>query len=62
MIKGTKGSKNYENAEDPVEVLEKDFPIDFDYYVNNQIRKPILRLFEHVITNPEGIFVGDHTM
>ncbi|CAD8059734.1 unnamed protein product [Paramecium primaurelia] len=62
IIQGAKGSKTYENAEDPVEVLEKDFPIDFDYYVNNQIKKPIMRLFEFVIPNPESIFVGDHTM
>lgn len=30
-----KGSKNYENAEDPIEVLKNDLPIDYDYYVNN---------------------------
>lgn len=33
MIAGTKGSKNFENAEDPLEVLDKDLPIDFDYYL-----------------------------
>jgi DNA polymerase delta subunit 1 len=30
--------------------------------VNNQIKKPVLRMFEHVIPNPESIFVGEHTM
>jgi DNA polymerase delta subunit 1 len=34
MIAGTKGSKNYENAEDPLEVLDKDLPIDYTYYLD----------------------------
>lgn len=33
IIAGAKGSKNYENAEDPIEILQKDLPIDFDYYI-----------------------------
>ena len=33
MISGTKGSKNYENAEDPFYVMENDVPIDFNYYL-----------------------------
>ena len=56
-----KGSKNYENAEDPIEVLKNDLPIDFDYYINNQLKKPLIRIFEHIIPNPEGLFKGDHT-
>ena len=33
MVAGMKGSKNFENAEDPVEVLDKNLPIDFNYYI-----------------------------
>lgn len=33
IIAGAKGSKNFENSEDPIEVLDKDLPIDFDYYI-----------------------------
>jgi DNA polymerase elongation subunit (family B) len=33
-----KGTKNFENAEDPIEVLMKDLPIDFDYYINKQLK------------------------
>ncbi len=33
MISGIKGSKNYENAEDPLYVLEHDLPIDYNYYI-----------------------------
>jgi len=34
LIMGCKGSKNYENSEDPLEVLDKDKAIDYDYYIN----------------------------
>lgn len=34
IIAGAKGSRNYENAEDPLYVLDKDIPIDFDYYID----------------------------
>lgn len=33
MIKGASGSKNYENAEDPVFALTENLKIDFDYYI-----------------------------
>jgi DNA polymerase delta subunit 1 len=35
MIKAAQGSKGYEKAEDPLHVLEKNIPIDFQYYVDN---------------------------
>lgn len=41
MIKGVKGSKNFENAEDPRKVLMEDIPIDFDYYIEKQIKPPL---------------------
>jgi DNA polymerase delta subunit 1 len=41
--------------------LKEDLPIDFDYYLNKQLKPPILRIMEHVIPNPEGLFKGDHT-
>jgi DNA polymerase delta subunit 1 len=46
MIKGTKGSKNFENAEDPRKVLLEDMPIDFDYYIEKQIKPPLERLLK----------------
>jgi DNA polymerase delta subunit 1 len=42
-------------------VLAKGLPIDFDYYVNKQLKQPLIRIFESVIPNPESIFSGDHT-
>lgn len=44
MIAGQKGSKNYENAQDPIKVLEEDLPVDYDYYIQKQIRPPLERL------------------
>ena len=58
MIAGTKGSKNFENAEDPLEILDKDLPIDYTYYLEKQIKAPLMRLFEHIIPNAESLFSG----
>jgi DNA polymerase delta subunit 1 len=40
----------------------KDLPIDFDYYINKQLKQPLIRIFELILPNPEGIFNGAHTM
>lgn len=61
MITGTKGSRNYENAEDPIYVLDHDLPLDFDYYIEKQLKPPLTRIFEHIIPNPNTLFSGDHT-
>jgi DNA polymerase delta subunit 1 len=41
MIVGEKGSKNYDNSENPLHVLNENLPIDYDYYINKQIRPPL---------------------
>lgn len=62
IIKGEKGSKNYENSEDPIYVLEHDLPLDINYYLENQIKKPLLRIFSPILSNPEMVlFSGAHT-
>jgi len=48
MIKAAKGSKGYEKSEDPLYVLEHNLPIDFNFYLENQLKKPLLRLFEPI--------------
>jgi DNA polymerase delta subunit 1 len=53
MVRGAKGSKNYEKSEDPVYVLEHDLPLDINYYMENQIKKPLLRIFKPIFKNPE---------
>jgi len=63
MIEGQKGSRNYENAEDPIKVLEEDIPIDYDYYIQKQIKPPLERLLlkTKIVPNLEALFIGDHT-
>lgn len=48
MVAGVKGSKNYENSEDPKYVIENDVPIDIHYYIQNQLTLPLTRLFDVV--------------
>jgi DNA polymerase delta subunit 1 len=63
MIKGAAGSKNYENSEDPVFVLEHNLPIDTKYYLENQLSKPLIRIFEPVLGERKAaqLLTGDHT-
>ncbi len=62
IIKGEKGTKNYQNSEDPLYALEHDLPIDIDYYLENQIKKPLLRIFDPILKDAEMIlFHGEHT-
>ena len=34
---------------DPIYVLENNVPIDTNYYLENQLSKPLLRIFEPVL-------------
>ncbi len=50
IVQGKRGKKNKElfvnRAEDPAYVLEKNLPLDTEYYVEKQILPPVLRIFE----------------
>lgn len=35
--------------QDPIYVLENSIPIDFNYYLENQLSKPLLRIFEPIL-------------
>jgi DNA polymerase delta subunit 1 len=70
IIKGTKNQAAYEKAEDPIYVLENNLPIDTKYYLENQLSKPLLRIFEPVLgdkansllcTYVTHFLAGDHT-
>lgn len=62
IITGTKGAANFEKAEDPIYVLENNIPIDCKWYLSNQLAKPLTRIFEPIIENPEkSLLQGDHT-
>ncbi|XP_043698298.1 DNA polymerase delta catalytic subunit [Telopea speciosissima] len=62
IIKAAKGAKAYERSEDPIYVLENNIPIDPQYYLENQISKPLLRIFEPILKNAsKELFQGSHT-
>ena len=49
IIKGTKDARAYEKSEDPLYVLEHNLPIDTKYYLENQLSKPLMRIFEPIL-------------
>ncbi|ROW15394.1 hypothetical protein VPNG_02415 [Cytospora leucostoma] len=63
MVKGAAGSKNFENSEDPIYVLEHNVPIDTKYYLENQLAKPLGRIFEPILgeTKAKSLLAGAHT-
>lgn len=62
IIKAAKGAKAYEKSEDPIYVLENNIPIDPHYYLENQISKPLLRIFEPILKNAsKELLHGSHT-
>ncbi|KAF2816916.1 DNA polymerase delta catalytic subunit [Mytilinidion resinicola] len=63
IVKGAAGSKNYEKSEDPIYVLENNIPIDTRYYLDNQLAKPLGRIFEPILGEKKAgqLLTGDHT-
>ncbi|CAM9460494.1 unnamed protein product [Chrysoparadoxa australica] len=62
IIEKIKNAPMYEKSEDPVYVLEHNLPIDTKYYLENQLLKPLCRLFEPILENPMGkLQHGEHT-
>ncbi|KAK3328405.1 DNA polymerase family B-domain-containing protein [Cercophora scortea] len=63
MVKGAAGSKNFERSEDPIYVLEHNVPIDTKYYLDNQLAKPLGRIFEPILgeTKANSLLNGAHT-
>ncbi|PWA03240.1 hypothetical protein BB558_000586 [Smittium angustum] len=62
IVKGSKGAAAYEKAEDPLYVLTNGLPIDSKYYLENQLKNPLTRIFEPILGDKVGsLFTGDHT-
>ncbi|TWU73840.1 DNA-directed DNA polymerase delta [Metarhizium rileyi] len=63
MVRGAAGAKNFEKSEDPLYVLENNVPIDTKYYLDNQLAKPLGRIFEPILgeTKARTLLTGDHT-
>lgn len=49
IIKGTKDARAYEKSEDPLYVLDNNIPIDTKYYLEQQLAKPLMRIFEPIM-------------
>lgn len=63
IVKGRSDSKNYEKSEDPIFVLENNLPIDTKYYLDNQLAKPLSRIFEPILGERKAatLLAGAHT-
>ena len=53
--------KNFEKSEYPGYVIENNIPVDYSWYLENQIRKPMERIFKYIVPDSEAIFSGEHT-
>ncbi|KAI5310841.1 DNA-directed DNA polymerase delta [Ascosphaera atra] len=63
IIQGAAGAKNYEKSEDPIYVLEHNLPIDTKYYLDNQLSKPLGRIFDPILGEKKAsqLLTGEHT-
>lgn len=62
IIQGAKSDKLWEKTEDPIYVLENNLPIDAKYYLDNQLSKPLMRIFEPILGDKASqLLTGDHT-
>nr|XP_006813424.1 PREDICTED: DNA polymerase delta catalytic subunit-like [Saccoglossus kowalevskii] len=65
IIAGAKKAAAYTKSEDPIFVLENNVPIDTQYYLENQLSKPLLRIFEPILgeNKAESVLLkGAHTL
>ncbi|XP_004365086.2 DNA polymerase delta1 catalytic subunit [Capsaspora owczarzaki ATCC 30864] len=62
IIRAAKNARAYEKSEDPLYVLEHNLPLDTAYYLENQLSKPLLRIFEPILgSRAQTLLDGDHT-
>ena len=61
IIQAAKGTPVYLKSEDPLYVLENNIPIDTHYYLEQQLSKPLLRLFDSILPDAKILLTGDHT-
>ncbi|XP_065340551.1 DNA polymerase delta catalytic subunit [Cloeon dipterum] len=65
IISAAKNTPAYLKAEDPIFVLENNIGIDTDYYLSNQLAKPLLRIFAPILGEAAAentLLKGAHTL
>ncbi|CAE8653277.1 unnamed protein product, partial [Polarella glacialis] len=53
VLAGAAKAKIYEKAEDPLYALEHELPVDAEYYLEHQLKQPLIRVFELVCGDPQ---------
>lgn len=53
VVTKAKGDRLFEKAEDPVWVEQNKIPLDYDYYYEHQLRKPVEDLLEPLVSRDE---------
>ncbi|XP_069738764.1 LOW QUALITY PROTEIN: DNA polymerase delta catalytic subunit [Phaenicophaeus curvirostris] len=64
IVCGARGAAAYTRAEDPIFALEHNLPLDTQYYLEQQLARPLLRIFEPILGEgrAESVLLrGDHT-
>lgn len=59
--KDLKGAKKFEMSEDPMFAIKNNLRLDYQFYIDNQLKKPLTRIFQYVMKNVDDLFTGDHT-
>ena len=64
VIEKHRDTKIFERAEDPLYAMEHNLQIDTHYYIENQLRKPLERIFGPVLSAAKitELFSGKHTL
>ena len=62
IVEKEKNAQAYLKSEDPIYVLENNLSIDVDWYLEHQLRGPIERIFEAVLSEStlKSLFKGEH--
>ncbi|NXH39342.1 DPOD1 polymerase, partial [Dicaeum eximium] len=64
IVSGARGQAAYTRSEDPVFALEQNLPIDTRYYLEQQLSRPLLRIFEPILGEGKAqsvLLQGEHT-
>lgn len=55
VIPGSKGQKTFELGEDPLYAFDNGLSPDYTWYLENQLKRPLQRIFYYVFKNPESL-------